>query len=189
MWLLLLVVLVFAAPAEAVTLVTPDGQVAQPEQRWADEAKVPTAVATITVHREHCPDSVEPTCASIGHIWIAPGWGTRAIFFHELGHVFDYYALTDGDRSAFGAILHDRRPWRVEGGDAPVERLADTYSMCARRRRMSAHYWTELRWDERSFGPLLGGPRSAREYARACSFLRRVGGWYMRPIAVSGSAG
>jgi hypothetical protein len=60
------------------------------------------------------------------------GWrNEREVLLHELGHVYDYSVMADPYRNRFRALIHDKRPWRAEGGDSPHEQFGEAYAACA----------------------------------------------------------
>jgi hypothetical protein len=120
--LVLLVALAFCPSAQAVTLVTPDGQVAQPYQRWTAGMRVPGPTGPVEVVPEPCParynvgvrscadPSVRPVRIYLNPPDVRPRRIGRFVLFHELGHVFDF-ARTPGG------------PW--------TETFANVYAFCA----------------------------------------------------------
>lgn len=154
-----------ASPAHAVTVVTSDGEIAQPFQTWADRSLVPTPPGAVVVIRERCRDGRHSYCASATEpvIWLAPGRVPESTFLHELGHVFDQQVLTDAHRAQFLAqnwMAH--RPWRADE-DSPQEQFAEAYSVCARVRRYDGMVGV-------SFGYRLGKKR----HRRNCDLIRRA---------------
>ena len=68
-----------------------------------------------------------------------PEGATKARFYHELGHNFDYYELGRWASRRFREIIGDDRPWRTKPGEiglSPHEIFAEAYSVCARRRHI-----------------------------------------------------
>jgi hypothetical protein len=87
---------VLVPSASAVTLVNPDGSVAQPYQAWANTSRVPTVSDTLAFYtdnvQERCQATIIIGCTS-------PGWIALAVLnddvaamrfglMHELGHRF-----------------------------------------------------------------------------------------------------
>lgn len=146
----------FAASASAVTLVNPDGSVAQPYQSWADLSNVPTVDETITVTTDMTICGPSPTihgCTQRGVpvIHLRPkrcGYGTwrecRFVFMHELGHQFDFQ-MAEWKRDRFQATLSGTSASSVYGpgftfgwndpsppdGGSMAEDFADAYAKCA----------------------------------------------------------
>lgn len=152
------VVLVFPASAGAVELRFPDGRVAQPYQRWADQSPMPTPPGRIPVVTASCPgyEAVQG-CTDDTTIWLAMRWRReRFVFFHELGHVFDARVMDTGARLTWSRIRRVTGPW-LEWGE---EGFADDYSRCSDR--IGATMW----------GTLIPAP-SLRRLKRVCSMIRR----------------
>jgi hypothetical protein len=86
----------------------------------------------------------------------------RAVFFHELGHVFDLTLLDHADRRRFARI--HRRSGRWFGGpNSPGEWFADSYSLCARYGpRLQAHAATSY-----AYRPSAGRHRASCRLIRA----------------------
>lgn len=130
-------VLALGATAHASTVINPESGTSYPYQQWVDEARVPTPDTTVTVIEAHCPYSVNrPDCTwDGGPIYFVPGSSTpRAVFLHELGHTFDYIAMTDEARADFLGLRHDPRPW-FSPPNSPNEQFAEGFSICARQAR------------------------------------------------------
>ena len=126
--------LVLAAPAQAVTLVNPNGTPTGGElQQWANAAQVPTLngplrtdtavsdVNTLCAGAPACSTAPamaeqEPNGSLIyasgqpAETWVAPGAVVEWQFDFELGHQFDYAYLTGTDRAmlaqTWGSTLH-----------------------------------------------------------------------------------
>jgi hypothetical protein len=179
-----------AAPAPAaVTLLGEDGQTVQPLQRWADALRVPTADARVVVAREPCPTGVEPACTLDGdpiRMWLARTRSTaifsRYMLRHELGHVFDYVAMTQAARDGFEMIMRDPRPWRSPP-NSPHEQFAEAYGLCGADPR-------SVRWDYLGAGghrdhvsiilkgdgvmdPGFDYTPTRRQQQRVCALIRR----------------
>lgn len=164
----LIVGLISAAPAGAVVLVTPEGEKRpDPYQKWADRAMVPAPPGRVIFHLgEPCPGTAAGTCTTAdAQIYFMPNHhAPRAVFLHELGHVFDHRVLTGAARRRFGLITRDRRSWRGAGnGDSPAERFGDAYMLCALDPR-------------RPYRQFTGYPYrpNTRTHRRVCSLIRRV---------------
>lgn len=107
--------------AEAQTVISPESDARFPYQRWVNQAKVPTPDVSLRIvmgiDRDYCePEADGCTLPNESVIWLRPelpGWLTRLMFLHELGH--NYFAATGAEDS---------------------ERLADSYALCALGRRV-----------------------------------------------------
>ena len=137
-----LVALAVPTAAQAhTTIIEPEGS-HFPYQQWVDEAKVPTPDITLTLIEAPCPEEDEVFYACMGRaeqtIWVnlemmgrRDAW-PRAIFYHEIGHFFDYLDLPEWARLRFREIRHSGRPWVDEGKFEGLEEVfADSYSGCA----------------------------------------------------------
>lgn len=163
-------------PAGAATLVTPDGQTAQPYQAWADAAKVPTAPVTLIATGGGCPGEPGRSCAVPAgngyqaQIWLCtePLCSAADDEFHELGHQFDYAVMTPAARAAFLKI--ERRPtttpWAGEAHAEPHEQFAEAYRICA-------WGWT---YSHAASETGIGYDYSVndRQQRRACALINRV---------------
>ncbi len=127
--LVVLAVLALAAPAQAVTLVTPTGTpVGGQWQQWADEAHAPALSGDLIVVVN---DAVSMCAGADYGCSISPndqlnyqgsamtfvdsypdGTGTNQDqFCEELGHQFDWAYLTAAEREAFAAVWSSDLPW------------------------------------------------------------------------------
>ena len=140
-WLIgVLVVLAFVpGSAGAVTLVNPDGSVAQPYQWMADRARVPTVDKTLVVQFDAAQMCQGHADCSSPDGWIAltaPDPMMRHVLMHELGHQFDY-VMPEWKRQRFLRTLHLGIPWEANGNPASGREIfADYYADCARKRHM-----------------------------------------------------
>ncbi len=147
--LVMLAVLAVPASAGAVTLVNPDGSRAEPYSAWAEGAKIPTPVRTLTIStdmtlcgslasqfdacalygtivmRQRCEDAASLTVARL----------CRFVFWHEMGHEFmrempqwklDYYAKIMGAKWSDTSVAGP--------GSYLSEAFADAYALCKYRR-------------------------------------------------------
>src|SRR4051794_31310943 len=114
--------------AQATTLVLEDGTAApQPYQSWVDSALVPTPPGNVTLRLGGCPQPEFVSCEERSErtLDLDPGWMSRPVLLHELGHVFDD-AMPAWARARFAAIVHRRDPW--EGPvNPPSEWFAEAY--------------------------------------------------------------
>lgn len=172
--------LVAASPAGAVTLVTPEGDVAQPYQRWADRAKAPTPEATVVINPDasRCPLG-RTACTGPGlPVYFEPDGDRhedRTTVLHELGHHFDYLVMDDHARTRFGWFVGPGI-WRTGNGDSTHERFAEAWSICARignprRPRMVRRRINRIRYSD-GFG--YGYEPTWRIHRRACALMDRV---------------
>ena len=125
-------VLPLAAPAQAVTLVTPNGQpIGGQWQRWADEAKTPTVAQDVILSIDPSPNpcgtaaacswgptsikgsfAVEqkPSLAQPDEIAVTQtgiASNDRDALYWELGHVFDWTYLTSAERRYIAHTIGD----------------------------------------------------------------------------------
>lgn len=137
---LLLCALAASSSASAVTLVNPDGSVAQPYQSWAESSHVPVVDGRLgfTASDVNCGPRPIGGCASrAGWIAVVPrpdADETRHVMFHELGHEFDF-AMPDWKRQVFRRILRlPSTPWWTDHPHIEFslsEEFADFYADCA----------------------------------------------------------
>jgi hypothetical protein len=133
--------------AEALRLISPSGDPAIARyQRWVDAAAMPTPSENLYVVLASCPVPVSDGCIvhdAVPTVYLGPMVRDRATLLHEVGHAFDAAEMNDGGRAAFSAIFGDTRAWG-QGPNAPKERFAEAYSLCARhpvlRRTYTAAY-------------------------------------------------
>src|SRR4051812_26400607 len=159
-------VLALAPSAHALRLVSPSGDPTVARyQRWVDAAAVPTPSGDLDVVRASCPVAVSDGCIVYGApatIYLGPMVRDRATLLHEVGHAFDAAEMTAADRAAFSAIVGDTRAWDA-GPNAPKERFAEAYSLCARhpviRRAYTAAYAYRV---------------TPEQHGRVCGLIRRV---------------
>lgn len=138
-----------------------------PFQGWADTASTRVPVPPAQVQIAGC--SIEN-----GELWscalrpatisIAPNHvSSRAVFLHELGHIFDFNQMTSAARFKFRRIagIADSEPWRSFAG--PQEVFASAYGLCARYDTLPAEYETQYGWR----------PTGA-QHKTACDLIRAV---------------
>jgi hypothetical protein len=179
--------LLCAGSSQAVTIVMWNGQAPRPFQKWARAMRVPTFHGTVTLHRT----SECASCAQGSNIWLDPHYysryerDTREALYHELGHVFDYFQMTDADRAAFEETTGDHRPWRTSY-DSPHEQFAEAYAFCALPPKWLS--WRRVETGKRGYALTVGykdganwssadyGYRPSRsQFRRACKAIRRMG--------------
>jgi len=148
--------LAFASPAQAVTLVAPQGQpIGGQWQQWADEAQVSTLSGTLLVDSDPTPCMGGAACSSSPNMalqepdgsliyadgptetWAAPNVAEWSFDF-ELGHQFDWAYLTDADRAQFAQLWGSTLHWwdTLAGAQQATEdgleaEFADIYATCA----------------------------------------------------------
>ena len=84
---------------------------------------------------------------------------------HEIGHLFDWYAMTDADRREYRRINHERGAWEPPGGgNSPMERFAEAYGWC----KTSPGGFPANRSTFYLYNP------SPRRFQENCRFIRRV---------------
>jgi hypothetical protein len=163
------------APQAGTQIVTPAGVVAQPFQRWVQEAKVPTPPGTVTLYPSgSCPFS--ESCAwpwehRISVTDDGSRWERRVQLLHELGHVYDYQRMTDSTRATFVSIMRLgptgwwQRPQHSEPWDdgAPAEQFAQAYALCALAVR---------RDDIQEWDSVYGYWPTRQQHLRVCSLIR-----------------
>lgn len=147
-----------ATPAQALTVLRPDGSVETALQPFVAGSLVPSPPGTVVAVDRPCPNFNALACwvPADDTIYAGGAWVWNQAFEHEVGHVFDTRVLTDADRAAFARIV----------GRWDVEWFADAYSICATTTR--PRHW---------FG---GGyaPKVA-QHRRVCALIRHAGAWYM----------
>jgi hypothetical protein len=176
-----------AAPARAVTLVTPAGEpVGGQWQQWADEAqqKVPTITGNLQfivgpgcfdLACSQSPNSlaVEPDgdltpLSSETDTWISP-LGNQLTLDWELGHQFDWAWLTTATRQELATVWDSAAPWwdseaSLDRGteDGLEATFADAYMYCA------TGAWEELNWPNQ---PAL----TTGQLNQTCKIIDQVG--------------
>lgn len=142
-------------------------------QQWVDASRVPTPDVAVEVVEDAAPCLGEygqaVACVLGGRIYIEDM--STPVFYHELGHIFDANALTDGDRARFSQLVGIPLPWRypfAEEHNGPSEYFAEAYYLCAQMGRRIA-------------SPILERPDeslvSVRRHFQICTLIRRAY-WY-----------
>ena len=159
-------VLGLAPAAHALRLVSPTGDPAIARyQRWVDAAAVPTPRGDLDVVLASCPLPVSDGCIVHGApstIYLGPMVRDRATLLHEVGHAFDAADMTGPARAAFSAIFGDTRAWDA-GPNAPTERFAEAYSLCARHKTIRST----------AFG-MYAYTATPAIHRRACSLIKQA---------------
>ena len=168
-WLLiglLGVALLGATPARAMTLTDPSPGY----ENWMAGARVPLPDGEFTLINADCPGGGMPICTEPWNRAIyRANWNGQQTFFHEVGHDFDYWELTPGDRARF-LYLVGRERWGVwtpaeEATAIGAEAFADTYSYCALRRNWGHRVvFRYSRWP---------APMPAYRMRQLCTFIVR----------------
>jgi hypothetical protein len=160
----------YATPAFATTIVTPDGKVAQPYQTWANQSAVPTPPGTVTVDLAPCPGGSAEVAgcayAAQREIYLGAEGRFKDRFLHELGHIYDATVMNNPLRTQFETMT--RRPrtlaWATTASaNPPSEQFAEAYSMCARHRALR----------EMAYGMYAYSPTPAL-HKRVCSIIRQA---------------
>ena len=125
---------------------------------------MPTVPQAVTLSLDGCPFEQTRSCTQEGvpAIWLAPSRTTRHDLYHEMGHLYDYFVLTEATRQRFLSLRQDRRPWR-SAPNSPHEQFAEAYAFCATGR---APLFA---------GRVLGGygyTPSLRAHKRICALIR-----------------
>lgn len=166
--LILVALLLIAAPAAAAN-VRLHGADGTPLQQWADRAAIPTPNLDVTVSltNDRCGTPAPAGCAQGAAIYLA--WEEhprrryrRFIFFHELGHVFDTYVLTDAYRARLEPRLGDGT-WRENVAEPLHERFASAYALCATGARRATV-------GNSTYGYTAG----ARRHRKTCRIIRQA---------------
>jgi hypothetical protein len=169
-----LALLVLPAPAGATTLVVDGVERARPWQDWLDRSKVPGPAGPITVHLRGCPRYEQArgcTLADGSAIYLRPDFSNApATLLHELGHLFDRQAMSDGLRARFARIMASDLPWDGQAGLR--ETFAEAYGLCARRSEIISYPDETLptEWDYTLYLP------TEPQHRRVCGLIRGAGG-------------
>ena len=136
--------------ARAQTTIIEPPEARWPFQAWIDGGLLPTPTVTISVVEEDiyspdwpCGESGACVEAAISPIYFGTIWRdaatARPLFWHEMGHEFDAYVLSEAQRARLMVLLGFRDvPWWGGGEFSAAEEFANVYSDCATRRSM----WT-----------------------------------------------
>jgi hypothetical protein len=141
-----------------------------------------------------CPDYAgtplaESACAGHAELWVPKGAGP-AVYWHEVGHLFDFQVLTDAHRREFQRLTRDWRDWWLDldklpegygnGYNPPGERFADAYATClmqATGRRGYAVVWYGPRGHARGIAPSgYGYDVPYRRHRRVCQLIWNAAG-------------
>lgn len=177
------ILVALASQAHTTIAAPPDTRFAF--QQWVDEAKVPTPDLTATVHEMATTDPAWPCHTTYGYepngcivtekadIYLDTGrlLSIRDTLWHELGHLFDYVALTDADRAWFASFIRwPAEPWlSAATHETAGELFAETYAICA---HYGGRYPTVGVISRLVIPPeqLIGN----RRFNRLCTFIRNA---------------
>lgn len=127
--------------AAETKVVNADGASLSRHTGWARSSLVPAPPGRIVIRYGDCPR--HPRFVACVQTWrprtifMRRGLANeRAVFLHELGHVFDLTVMSRADRMEFKR-LHGRRGAWFGGNDPPAEWFGDAYALCARRRAIA----------------------------------------------------
>ena len=141
-----------------------------PYRRWVRKALVPVVGGRLRVYLTGCPGKPKAAgCVFYRHprrVYLKrSARGLAGVFYHELGHLFDFRVLNDRDRRQFRRLMGQQgRRWAWSGRNPPAELFAEAYSWCAR--------FGEIR----SIGRFAtyGYDPSPRQHRAACLLIRRA---------------
>lgn len=108
-------------------------------------AQVPMPAGAFSVIRAQCPDNDHALgCAYEDEIYVRPGAGPF-IYWHEVGHLYDWTVLTDSGRDQFMQLTRRWNTRSRQGWDRAMEVFADAYAVCVMqesgRRQFGVTYW------------------------------------------------
>lgn len=154
----------------ATTVTDPEGNIAQPFQKWADQIAqkgLPTPVA-VTVDLIGCPDNpAADGCVFPGtrHIYLCP-WKCnpefkRQAFFHEVGHVV-VSGLPPVVLAVFQRIMRDPLPC-LQGPNPVCEKIGEGFRLCANNPlRLPNNFSTQYGYDP-----------TPRQHRQVCRLFQR----------------
>jgi hypothetical protein len=155
--LLVLVLVLVPASAQAATLVDESGRPLAWHQRVADSALLePPDVVVTVAHAERRSHAAPPATIALSR----GDWHSRRVLLHELGHVVDYHQ-SDTSRQRFMRLL-GVSVWR-QPPNSPHEKFAETWRLCATRAR-------PYRWQAAGYG-LHALARDPVWFRRACRIV------------------
>lgn len=162
--------LLLPASAGAVTLINPDGSVAQPYQGFADQSRVPVANVTVLVRPANglCGSSQACTSAAPPTIWLSDVSQPMEMLslMHELGHQYDF-VMPEWKRVVVRRIVGLELPWSIDRPHTALsysEVFAVIYAECAVLKRPESIALTD---DSHST------EISTRRMARLCRLIRQ----------------
>lgn len=163
-------VLAMCGQARGAATISAESDMTYPWQRWITRSKVPTPDIEITIVGQPCPDGESAACTFPGSTvaYIAepsPSLAKDALF-HELGHQFDYWVLTEAQRERFMQIAEVGGEWRQPGTRSPHELFAEAFRQCA------TGVWNGA--PGRSLSPNRHQAKVIRDMKQACFFFRHL---------------
>jgi hypothetical protein len=172
----------WAGTAQAVTLRSERSPGWLPTFRaWAANSKAPTAPWAVVLTVAPCGGArlgsqphgcARLTSKGVAEIRVFASRDTegrrrwlRSLFYHELGHVFDFWAGEERLRGSFLGILGRAGPWyRGRVGNSPNELFADAYRLCAL-------YGPKASWDQLMDLGWYDWDPTVRQHRAACRLL------------------
>lgn len=146
-WLVVTAFVLVVSPAAASTEIRPGSDTTLPYVEWIADAQVPTPDARVWVYRDACPFS-SYNCTDGRTIWLDPReHNPEAMFFHELGHIFDRHDMRRVDREAYRAIVGLHGRWRF----GLEEDFAISYQLCSQGDEGPVCDWLRTTWPRRSY--------------------------------------
>jgi hypothetical protein len=179
--LLILLLVVGSATTASASTIRPDGEPAQPFAYWLTLSHAPAPPAQIVIDPGACPGEGSVWCAPPGRIFTYGSSLNRSGFYHELGHQFDYAAMTDVARTRFAAIFHRRYDpatyWQDVSRDRSLaEWFGEGYRLCALYAQLRSPLAIQVDVLFYDYNP------SVRQQRRVCALISSVAG-EARPTA------
>jgi hypothetical protein len=137
--------------------------------RWLHQTRAPLFGGRLQIVRTACPGFPQYVGCVLSRrprrVYVRPGARrARAVFYHEVGHVFDLLVLNRSERRQFKRIMGIRKGGWFKGSPGPSEFFADGYTACSFHRRLA-----------RTLSRTAYGYRaSPRRHARVCALIRRA---------------
>ncbi len=174
-------------PAEAVTLMVNGDTPSVRYQRWAGQSEIalPAGAITLTLAPDYAHAAALCGGASACYLNIPeprivlsatnPA-AMRATLYHEIGHWVDRRLISDATRVAFGIRVDDQRPWET-GPNAPKEKFAEVFAMCAAGRarerlyRVKGWFGADGRWRRGRYKGGFDVSLSATRLGAACALI------------------
>jgi hypothetical protein len=137
--------------------------------RWLHRSQAPLFRGRLQIVRRACPRFPQFVGCVLGsrprRVYVRPGAPrVRAVFYHEVGHVFDLVVLNRAERRAFKRIMGIRKGGWYGGSPGPAEFFADGYAACSFHKRLRQ---TLAR-------TAYGYRASPRRHARVCALIGRA---------------
>lgn len=164
-----MIALLFASTAQAQTAVIGSSVY----QAWVGQSAMPTPDISLTVVEGTCPDGpLACTVPAEAMVWM-PSQEQR-VFYHELGHNFDYYEMTPWSRGRYMEIMGLAGEWEQRSTDyaeehmhSPNELFAESYALC------SFKPWIDKYGSIRGQWPVGGW----KKHDQACKLIQKVASW------------